>query len=178
MRNFGPPLVDTIGPMPYTAWQSALDAATPDGRQNYEKAHFFSQLSDGAIDIIVDSFARVTSPLSMVAIQQVGGEMRRGAGDQAAYSHRDALYNQIIFTAWEDQGKSEVHIKWARDLWTDLVPHSTGGVYVNDIGQESEEGADQIRAAFGSGYQRLVELKNKYDPNNLFRHNQNVRPTV
>ena len=78
MRNFGPPLVDTIGPMPYTAWQSALDAATPEGRQNYEKAHFFSQLSDGAIDIMVDSFARVTSPLSMGAIQQVGGEMQRG----------------------------------------------------------------------------------------------------
>ncbi len=178
MRNFGTPLVDTVGPLPYTVLQSMLDAATPEGRQNYEKALFFSHLSDGAIDVMVDAFAHVTSPLSFVAIQQVGGEMQRGAGDEAAYSHRDALYNQITFTAWEDPGESEVHIKWARDLWSGLEPHSTGGVYVNDIGLESEEGADQIRAAFGSGYQRLVELKNKYDPNNLFRHNQNVRPIV
>ena len=178
MRDFGPPLVDTGGPISYTAWQSSLDAATPEGRQNYEKAHFFKQLSDGAIDVMVESFARVTSPLSMVAVQHVGGEMQRGAGDQAAYSHRDALYNQIIFSAWEDPGESEVHIRWARDLWSDLVPYSTGGVYVNDIGRESEEGADQIQAAFGSGYKRLVELKDKYDPHNLFRHNQNIRPSV
>jgi FAD/FMN-containing dehydrogenase len=178
MRNFEPPLLDTVGPISYTAWQSALDAATPEGRQNYEKAHFFSELSDGAIDVIVEGFGKVTSPLAFVAVQQVGGEMQRGAGDQAAYSQRDALYNLIIFSAWEDTGESEVHIKWARDLSSGLVPHSTGGVYVNDIGREAEEGADVIQAAFGANYKRLVELKNKYDPNNLFRHNQNIRPTV
>ena len=178
MRDFGPPLLDTIGPLPYTTVQSMLDAATPEGRQNYEKAHFFSSLSDDAIDELIDGFSRVTSPRSMLALQQVGGEMQRGAGAKAAYSHRDALYNLVIFTAWEDPGESEVHIKWTRDLWTALEPHSTGGVYVNDIGRESEEGVDQIRSAFGAGYQRLVELKNRYDPTNLFRHNQNIRPTV
>ena len=178
MREFGPPLLDTVGPLPYTTLQSMLDAATPEGRQNYEKAHFFSQLSDGAIDTLIEGFARVTSPMSMLALQQVGGEMQRGAGDQAAYSHRDALYNLVLFTAWEDQGESEVHIKWARDLWEDLIPYSTGGVYVNDIGRETEEGAEQIQSAFGAGYKRLVELKNKYDPTNLFRHNQNIRPSI
>jgi FAD/FMN-containing dehydrogenase len=178
MRDFGPPLVDTVGPLPYTSLQSMLDAATPEGRQNYEKAHFFSSLSDGAIDTLIDGFSKVTSPLSMLALQQVGGEMQRGAGQMAAYSHRDALYNLVIFTAWEDPGESEVHIKWTRDIWAALEPYSTGGVYVNDIGRESEEGAEQIRSAFGAGYQRLVELKNKYDPTNLFRHNQNIRPTV
>jgi FAD/FMN-containing dehydrogenase len=178
MREFGPPLLDTVGPLPYTTLQSMLDAATPEGRQNYEKAHFFSQLSDGAIDTLIEGFARVTSPMSMLALQQVGGEMQRGAGDHAAYSHRDALYNLVLFTAWEDQGESEVHIKWARDLWEDLIPYSTGGVYVNDIGRETEEGAEQIQSAFGAGYKRLVELKNKYDPTNLFRHNQNIRPSI
>ncbi len=178
MRDFGPPLVDTVGPLPYTSLQSMLDAATPEGRQNYEKAHFFSSLSDGAIDTLIDGFSKVTSPLSMLALQQVGGEMQRGAGQMAAYSHRDALYNLVIFTAWEDPGESEVHIKWTRDIWAALEPYSTGGVYVNDIGRESEEGAEQIRSAFGAGYQRLVELKNKYDPTNLFRHNQNIRPTL
>ena len=178
MRDFGPPLVDTVGPLPYTSLQSMLDAATPEGRQNYEKAHFFSSLSDGAIDTLIDGFSKVTSPLSMLALQQVGGEMQRGAGQMAAYSHRDALYNLVIFTAWEDPGESELHIKWTRDIWAALEPYSTGGVYVNDIGRESEEGAEQIRSAFGAGYQRLVELKNKYDPTNLFRHNQNIRPTL
>ena len=178
MREFGPPLLDTVGPLPYTTLQSMLDAATPEGRQNYEKAHFFSQLSDGAIDTLIEGFSKVTSPMSMLALQQVGGEMQRGAGDQAAYSHRDALYNLVLFTAWEDQGESEVHIKWARDLWEDLIPYSTGGVYVNDIGRETEEGAEQIQSAFGAGYKRLVELKNKYDPTNLFRHNQNIRPSI
>ena len=178
MRDFGPPLVDTVGPLPYTSLQSMLDAATPEGRQNYEKAHFFSSLSDGAIDTLIDGFSKVTSPLSMLALQQVGGEMQRGTGQMAAYSHRDALYNLVIFTAWEDPGESEVHIKWTRDIWAALEPYSTGGVYVNDIGRESEEGAEQIRSAFGAGYQRLVELKNKYDPTNLFRHNQNIRPTL
>ena len=178
MRDFGPPLVDTIGPLPYTTLQSMLDANNPEGRQNYEKAHFFAALSDEAIEELIDGFSRITSPKSMLALQQVGGEMQRGAGANAAYSHRDALYNLVIFTAWEDPGESEVHIKWARDLWAALEPYSTGGVYVNDIGRESEEGAEQIQSAFGAAYPRLLELKNKYDPTNLFRHNQNIRPTL
>ena len=178
MRQFGSPLADTVGSLPYTVLQSMLDAATPEGRQNYEKAHFLSQLSDGAIDALTESYGRATSPFCFLAIQQVGGEMQRGAGDQAAYSQRDALFNLVIFSAWEDPGESEVHIKWARDLSAAVFPHSTGGVYINDIGRESEEGADVIQSAFGANYPRLVELKNKYDPNNLFRHNQNIRPTV
>ena len=178
IRNFGTPLIDTVGPLPYTTLQSMLDAATPEGRQNYEKAHFFSQLSDGAVDVLTEGFGKATSPFCFLALQQVGGEMQRGAGDQAAYSHRNALFNLVIFSAWEDPGESEIHIKWARDLSAALFPHSTGGVYVNDIGRESEEGAEVIQSAFGTNFKRLVELKNKYDPQNLFRHNQNIRPTA
>ena len=178
LRKFGPPLADTIGPMPYTSVQVMIDGLTPAGRQNYEKAHFLADIGDGAIDTMIDSFSRVTSPFSAVILQHIGGEMQRGAGEGAAYSQRDALYNLIVFSAWLDQGESEVHIKWNRDLWEAMKPHTTGGVYVNDIGREVEEGADMMRSAYGASYPRLVALKNEYDPKNLFRHNQNIKPTV
>ena len=178
LRQFGPPLADLVGPLPYTAVQTMVDALTPEGRQNYEKAHFLTDISDDAIDVMIESFKNVTSPFSAVVIQHIGGEMQRGAGDGAAYSQRDALYNQVIFSAWLDQGESEIHIKWNRDLWEAMKPHTTGGVYVNDIGREVEEGADMMRSAYGASYPRLVEIKNKYDPENLFRHNQNIKPTV
>ena len=178
LRKFGPPLADLVGPMPYTAVQTMIDSLTPSGRQNYEKAHFLADISDDAIDIMVDSFKNVTSPHSAIIVQHIGGEMQRGAGDGAAYSQRDALYNQVIFSAWLDQGESEIHIKWNRELWDAMTPHTTGGVYVNDIGREVEEGADLIKSAYGMAYPRLVEIKNKYDPENLFRHNQNIKPSV
>ena len=178
LRKFGPPLADLVQPMPYTVVQTMIDALTPAGRQNYEKAHFLADLSDDSIDIMIDSFKDVTPPFSAVIVQHTGGEMQRGAGYGAAYSQRDALYNQIIFSAWLDRGESEVHIKWNRDLWEAMKPHTTGGVYVNDIGREVEEGADMMRSAYGAAYPRLVEIKNKYNPTNLFRHNQNIKPTV
>jgi FAD/FMN-containing dehydrogenase len=175
LREFGPPLADQIRPMPYTEFQSALDPLVPPRRQYYEKVHFMREISDGAIDTMVAHFAKVTSPLSFLFLQQTGGAMQRGA---TAYGHRDAMYNFIIASAWLDPGESEIHIRWTRELWQAMQPFSTGGVYVNDIGREAEEGADLIRAAYGHNYQRLVALKNKYDPTNLFRHNQNIKPTV
>ena len=149
-----------------------------DGRQYYEKVHFIGDISDGAIDSVISHFQQVSSPLSGVMFQQTGGAMRRGSPDDAAYSQRDAQYNFIILSCWLDPGESEIHLKWTRELWEAMRPHSTGGVYVNDIGREVEEGADLIRSAYGESYQRLVALKNKYDPTNLFRHNQNIKPTV
>jgi FAD/FMN-containing dehydrogenase len=77
-----------------------------------------------------------------------------------------------------DPGESERHVRWTRELWQALRPYGTGGVYVNNIGREEEDGADQVRAAYGANYQRLAELKKKYDPENLFRHNQNIKPAV
>ena len=178
LREFGEPLADDIRPMSYIEVQRMLDPLTPAGRQNYEKAHFLESIKDGAIDTMISHFEKVTSPNAVVMLQQTGGEMRRGLGEQAAYSHRDANYNCIMFTAWTDPGESEVHIKWTRDLSQALQPFATGGVYVNDIGREVEEGAELMRAAYGAAYPRLVALKNKYDPENLFRHNQNIKPTV
>ena len=178
IREFGPPMADLIGPMSYGQVQTMLDAIALPGRQYYEKVHFIGDISDGAIDSVISHFQQVSSPLSGVMFQQTGGAMRRGSPDDAAYSQRDAQYNFIILSCWLDPGESEIHLKWTRELWEAMRPHSTGGVYVNDIGREVEEGADLIRSAYGESYQRLVALKNKYDPTNLFRHNQNIKPTV
>ncbi len=112
--------------------------------------------------------------LSLPFFQQTGGAMQRG---NTAYAHRDALYNLILIAQWLDPGESEIHVKWTRDLWEALQPFATGGVYVNDVGREADDGADMVRAAYGASYPRLVEVKNKYDPANLFRHNQNIKPT-
>ena len=174
VRKFGPPVSDQIRPMAYTELQSMLDPIVPPRNQYYQKAHFLRDISDETIDILIDHFSRVPSPLSIPFFQQTGGAMQRG---NTAYGHRDALYNLILIAQWLDPGESEIHVKWTRDLWEALQPFATGGVYVNDVGSEADDGADMVRAAYGANYQRLVEVKNKYDPANLFRHNQNIKPT-
>jgi FAD/FMN-containing dehydrogenase len=142
--------------------------------QYYQKDHFLQEISDEAIDIMVEHFARVSSPLSIPFFQQSGGAVRRG---NSAYAHRAALYNLVLSAQWLDPEESEHHVSWTRELWQALRPYATGGVYVNHIGREDEDGADQIISAYGANYQRLAKLKQKYDPTNLFRHNQNIKPT-
>ncbi len=175
VRRFGPPEVDHIQPMAYTELQSMFDAVVPPRHQYYEKAHFLREISNDTIDIVVDHFARVPSPLSLPFFQQTGGAVQRG---HTAYAHRDALYNLILIAQWMDAGESEVHVRWTRELWQALRPYATGGIYVNDMGREEEDGADQVRAAYGVNYPRLAEVKQKYDPTNLFRHNQNIKPAI
>jgi FAD/FMN-containing dehydrogenase len=175
VRRFGPPTTDQIRPMAYTELQSMFDLVIPPRRQYYEKAHFLREISDDAIDILIDHFARVPSPLSMPFLQHTGGAAQRG---HTAYAHRDALYNLILIAQWMDPGESEIHIRWTRDLWQALRPSATGGIYVNDMGREEEDGVDQVRAAYGVNYPRLAEVKQKYDPTNLFRHNQNIKPVM
>ncbi len=173
VRKFGPPVADQIRPMPYAELQSMQDDVVPPRRQYYEKAHFLAGISDETIDILIEHFSKVTSPLSLPFFQRTGGAMQRG---DTAYGHRDALYNLILIASWEDPGESEIHVKWTRDLWEALQPHSTGGVYVNNIGGEAQGDGNLVRAAYGASYPRLVEVKNQYDPTNLFRHNQNIKP--
>ncbi len=178
LRGFGQPLLNQFGPMPYVQVQHLLDSFTPEGHQYYEKAHFMTDIGDGAIDTLIDSYARTSSPGNLLVFQQQGNAANRVPREATAYSHREAKYNLILIACWTDPGESEVHVKWTRDLWNTLVPYATGGVYVNSVGREAEDGADMVRSAYGANYQRLVTLKNKYDPTNLFRHNQNIKPTV
>jgi FAD/FMN-containing dehydrogenase len=113
-----------------------------------------------------------------VAIEQLGGAVNRVGTDDTAFNHRNARYNLLIVGMWPDPAAKDENVKWVRDLWDAMEPYSSGGVYVNYLGQEADEGTERIIAAYGpEKYERLVALKNKYDPTNLFRLNQNIKPT-
>jgi FAD/FMN-containing dehydrogenase len=173
LRRFGPPVADLIAPMPYTALQSASDAAYPNGRQNYWKSHYIDELTDGAIARIVEHAPRMASPLSSFYLQHLGGAIGRAGADTAAFGHRDAVFDFAILTVWQDPAEDAGHITWARDFFAAMQPYATG-VYVNNLGTE---GADRVRAAYApASYERLVALKEAYDPSNVFRLNQNIPP--
>ena len=135
-----------------------------------------SGLSGDAIDILVDRFATVPSQYSVILLFQLGGAVSRVLKDQTAYSHRDAVYHFEVISIWPDAADDERNVHWARELWDEFEPFASNGVYVNSLG---EEGQERVLAAYGAEtYQRLGALKKKYDPTNLFRLNQNIKPTV
>jgi FAD/FMN-containing dehydrogenase len=111
----------------------------------------------------------------MVFIEQCGGAASRVSPGETAYPHRTAPYNLIILAAWSDPAQDDVHMRWARELWTALQPFVAGGVYVNYLSDQLLEGEDRVRSAYGPHYDKLVALKRKYDPSNVFRYNQNIR---
>ena len=175
LRWFGPPLLDEIGPITYLEVQARGALRFAEGLAYYWKTHFLNQLSDEAIDVLVTHFATIPSPLSAVGLQQYGGAISRVGQSDTAFSHRDAQYDFIPASCWSSPEESELNIQWTREIWESMKPFSTGGEYVNNLG---EEGEDRVRAAFGDNYDRLVALKNKYDPTNFFRLNANVKPTA
>jgi FAD/FMN-containing dehydrogenase len=177
LRQFGPPVEDNIGPISYCGVQTMLDEMAPPRRRYYAKAPFVDDFSDEAIDTAVAHFAKVTSPFTMIVIQYMGGEMARGAPDRTAFGHRGARHAFVIFSGWEDN-ESDRHVAWTRQMDAAIRPFGTGGEYVNDLGLETDEGGQKVRDALGANYDRLVQVKNTYDPGNLFRHNQNIRPST
>jgi FAD/FMN-containing dehydrogenase len=171
LKDFGPPVADMIQSMPYVRSQSLIDEAFPRGRCNYWKSNLLRELSGDAIDTLVGGFREVSSPYSSVLIEQLGGAVSRVEKSETVFSHRASPYDLVIMPMWSDPAESEKHIQWADELWRKMQPFSTGGVYVNYLGNEGEE---RIKAAYGTNYERLLTLKNKYDPMNLFRFNQNI----
>ena len=178
IKSFGPPAADHISPMTYCQVQTLLDAATVRGRRYYMKSNMMQRISDGAIETLVERFTTIPSPHSFVFFQQLGNAANRVDATATAFSHRGALCEWGCLSSWLDPAADEANIRWTRALAETMRPFTTGSDYVNQIGLESEEGAERIKAAFGANYDRLVAVKNKYDPTNLFRHNQNIRPTV
>jgi FAD/FMN-containing dehydrogenase len=174
LREFGPPLEDAVRIMPYPELQTMLDAGAPPGQMNYWKSSYLKPLSNEAIEVLANHAGTTTSPLTQVHLQHMEGMVGWVSEDAMAFSHRDAWCALNIVTKWEDPQDSEKHIQWTREFEIAMRPFSTGGVYVNFLG---EEGEDRIRAAYGTAkYDRLVALKNKYDPKNFFRLNQNIKP--
>jgi hypothetical protein len=174
VRKFGPPLVDLIRPKSYLKLITQADAGAPDGRHYYETARMLKELSDEAIETIADYGVACTSPYSLVLIQHVHGEASRVSPTETAFALREESYVMSIVAAWE-AGQAHLHRAWARTFWTAMQPFASSGVYVNFLGNEGEE---RVRAAYGVNYERLVALKNTYDPTNFFSLNQNIRPTV
>jgi FAD/FMN-containing dehydrogenase len=173
VRSFGPPLADLIRPMSYYEVITMLDAAVPAGRNYYEKGSVVPTLSDAAIEVIAEYGARCPSPFAQVLFQHVHGAAARiDPAATAVYALRRTHYSVSIISAW-DRGDSGPHVTWARDFWAALEPYATGGVYVNALGNE---GNARVRAAYGPNYERLVTIKNTYDPTNFFQLNQNIKP--
>jgi len=179
LRVFGPPLMDQIGPIPYTAAQQLLDAFYPFGLQSYWKSSFLKEVSKDVIDIMVAHCAQRPSPMCHGLIEhQLGGMVRRADREATAFAHRDVEYSFMALGVCADPAEGAKCARWSREFWEAMQPCSTGGVYVNYLGRETDEGPERIKAAYGSeNYARLVALKNRYDPGNLFRLNQNIKPS-
>ena len=175
LKSFGPPLQDMLGPMPYAAQQCLTDAALPTGSYYYNKGGSMSDLSDQAIEVFAEYAAKKPSALSLVAIQTVFGAAGRVDAEATAFAHRRLPYAPVILSQWLDAADSDKNVAWARDFWKALQPFAGAGAYVNDLGQDDE---DRIRIGYGINYERLTALKKKYDPENLFRLNPNIRPAA
>jgi FAD/FMN-containing dehydrogenase len=170
-----PPLEANMAPTAYLQVQSASDRLFLRGRRYYWKAQFLREISNPAIDALLAAYAGAPSASALAVLQQVGGAIARVPTSATAYAPRDAVYDCFPIAIWDDPVEDEANIQWAREFWTAMRPFSTRGVYVNALG---DEGEDRVRAAYGQNYARLVALKNQYDPTNLFRLNQNIRPTA
>ncbi len=173
VRKFSSPLVDLIRPKSLYKVISTADAGVPNGRNYYQKASTMNGLSDEAIDTLAEYGTALTSPFSQVMIQHVHGAASRVDPTETAFALRDVSYVITIIAAW-DKGAADQHTEWARTLWKALKPFATSGVYVNFLGNEGEE---RIQASYGANYERLVTLKNKYDPTYFFHLNQNIKPS-
>jgi len=174
LKQFGPPAMDAIGPMPYCQLNGMLDAAYPKGALNYWKSSFLAQLSDDAIDTMIDCFARCPTPMGQLLLEHFHGAAARvGIGD-TAFPHRADGHNLLVLSEWMDPAHTEPCIAWARKTYAAMESFMASGRYVNYLADD--ETGDPIAAAYGPNYRRLQELKTRYDPSNFFHLNQNIRP--
>ncbi len=173
LRKFGTPIGEHVGVQPYTAWQQAFDPLLAPGSRNYWKSHNFTTLKDGLLDAVVDSMGKLPSPQCEIFFGAIGGATTRPAPESAAYAHRETQFVMNVHGRWEDAAEDEHCIRWAREFFKASAPFASAGVYVNFL--TADEG-DRVRAAYGPNYERLTQVKRKYDPENLFRVNQNIVP--
>jgi hypothetical protein len=177
LRDFAPPTVDVIGPIPYVALQSMFDASAPRGLHTYWKTTYLDDLSEPGIDELVTRAAKLPGlfPLSTVHVHHLEGAVtEKPLGGSAFAHHRDHRFVLNLIGTWEDNEHADAHTGWVRESWEGMQPHTTGDPYVNFLG---DEGSDHVRAAYGpETLDRLVELRARYHPDNVFRLNQNISP--
>jgi FAD/FMN-containing dehydrogenase len=172
-RALGKPIADVVVPHSFVGWQSAFDPLLTPGARNYWKSHDFIELSDGAIDAILAAATTLPGPECEIFIAHVGGAMARVKPDATAYPQRKSHFIMNVHTRWREKSQDGACIDWARRLAADTAPFATGSVYINFM---PEDETDRVELAYGSNYPRLAAIKRRYDPDNLFRLNQNIRP--
>ena len=174
LKQFGTPAMDAIGPMPYTQLNGMLDGGFPKGALNYWKSNFLVRLSDEAIDTMIDCFARCPTPMGALLLEHFHGAATRVGVSDTAFPHRAVGFNFLVLAQWMEPSETKKCIEWARKTYAAMEPFMAAGRYVNYLGDD--ETGDPIAAAYGPNYQRLREVKAKYDPGNFFHVNPNIRP--
>jgi hypothetical protein len=173
LRKFGTPVGEHVGVQPYIAWQKAFDPLLTPGARNYWKSHNFTKLSDGLLDVVIEYIKKLPSPQCEIFFGSIGGATKRPAPDATAYAHRDAEYVMNVHGRWENAADDKRCMQWSRDYFKASAPFASAGAYVNFL---TEDEGDRVRSAYGPNYERLARIKRKYDPDNLFRVNQNIKP--
>jgi FAD/FMN-containing dehydrogenase len=173
LREFGPPALDLVAPMPYPAVNTMLDDGFPKGALNYWRSAFFTELSDAAIQTLIDAFEAAPSIMSGIVIEHFHGEVCRVDPTATACPHREPGYNLVLAGEWTDPADTEANVNWVRETHAALAPYTAPRAYVNYLADDDD---DRVRAAYGPNYDRLLELKRRYDPTNLFRLNHNINP--
>ncbi|MDQ1456147.1 MAG: hypothetical protein QOH28_1767 [Actinomycetota bacterium] len=173
LRDFGPPVLDAVEVMPYPVVNTLLDGGFPKGALNYWKSAFLTDLSDDVIATVLDAYAQVPSPMSAIIIEHLHGQATRVAPTATAYPWRGTGYSVLVIAQWADPADTQTNVAWAQALMQQLRPHLSERRYMNYM---SADDAGFVREAYGPNYHRLVELKRRYDPTNMFRLNQNIDP--
>jgi FAD/FMN-containing dehydrogenase len=173
LRAFGNAHGEHIGPQPYIQWQKAFDPLLMPGARNYWKSHNFTEIADGALNSIIEYAGKLPSPQCEIFIGLIAGAPNRVAPNAMAYGHRDAKFVLNVHGRWDEAKDDQRCIGWAREFFNASKPYASAGAYVNFM---TEEEGDRIAAAYGANYNRLVEIKRRYDPENVFHLNQNIKP--
>lgn len=173
LPSFGDPHGEHVGVQPFINWQQAFDPLLTEGARNYWKSHNFVKLTDDVVKVALEYGDKLPSPHCEIFIASIGGQTGRVAPDAMAYSSRDANYVMNVHARWETPAEDERCRKWARAFFDAAKPHASSGAYINFL---SKDDTDRVEFAYGESYERLVEVKRKYDPENLFRINQNISP--
>jgi FAD/FMN-containing dehydrogenase len=174
IKSFGKPIGDVLVRRPYTQMQSMLDATQPKGRRYYWKSEYISRIELALCEKVIAHAARIPSPYSAVIFFQIGGALNQLGEEHSPVGNRDARYVLNVAGSWERASDDKANIEWAREAWDDMKSFSTGGTYINFLTED--EGTDRIEAALGKGLKRLAEVKARWDPENVFRTNRNIKP--
>ncbi|MDQ4059331.1 MAG: FAD-binding oxidoreductase [Actinomycetota bacterium] len=173
LREVAPIVAEHVGPMPLPALNSAFDALVPPGLQHYWKANFVQELTDEAIAAHLEHGPKVPVVSSTMHMYPINGACHRVGADDTAFGHREATFATVIAGMWPDAADNEANIKWVRDYYAATAPHSEEGGYINFAAADDQ---DRVQVNFGANYEKLVDIKRTYDPDNTFHLNQNIKP--